>query len=558
MHKNLNLYKVIEELILNFEFSKAEKQLSESLEQDEAERNFELANMSISIIAVIKAIITHSEVNYNLAMKNLEENRIYARKMFLSLTFQLYPKADMFTVKMLQLMNDPRFNSQEDDEFVDLYSKRIMFELYSVECYLLKLFLKCIFAGEQSSVFSSLFDDSELIEFRASFMILYHAHKRFETLYPQNSSKECNLEYHDGLTLAWGLCNLLILHLPSQLSTILGISEFQTSSVSDALTLIKLSTSGKGIHKILSILILIIYHSDINNDPEEARRHLDALNEPKSGMVQYFSAKLLRTNGQLSNAIDAFTKIRLIPPIIQIPVYWQMIKCFAESQKWPEAVQYTRSLRECWDKGTFPSKIFSLYLEAAFMQASTGRTLGTLSNEVQGLLVKILETSRTKHKAPRPIFDLFAINRARNVLDHNEHFFLPHFEVLLLWDQIKDIEHKDFVTSQVRKALESSGELTFEQQSLGWLILAVLTDSSIASSKLIINHILPREKALSSNSFICIRAKCELAHCYFLEGDFDFCRKLLTEIEMACFNKNGFLGQTMILLFLSKMKRKFK
>ena len=91
--------------------------------------------------------------------------------------------------------------------------------------------------------------------------------------------------------------------------------------------------------------------------------------------------------------------------------------------------------------------------------------------------------------------------------------------------------------------------------TLGWLILAVLSDSPMASSKLIVNHILPREKALPPASFVGIRAKLELAKYLLHAGnDIEFGWKLLKEIEMNCFDKNGFPGQATILLLLSKLK----
>lgn len=547
--------------ILNFEFAKVENYLREKIEKDVEERKVGHAAMNCAIVSVIRALISRSETDYNLAILQLTETQNNFGKIFSALTLKLFPSADAFTFKSLQLVDDSRFihedfdssdEPKDDSEFIKAYHQRNVSELITAECSLLLIFLKCIFTGEQSNIFSSLLSGSELTSFRSAFMTLYHAHDRFMQLPEENNLKSDN-EYRDGLMLAWGLCNLVTLLLPSQLAVILGTSRFQLPSVADAIDLIEFSASLSidGMHSLLATLILIIYYTDVKSNASDAKKHLDALEQPKSALCQYYHAKLYRLQGQISSAIECLTKINVPSSYLQLPIYWQIIQCFAESQKWSEAIQYTKILRDC----CYPSRIFSLYLEASFMQASTGRAFGPLSFEVQCVLEKIIEASRAKHKAPRPFMDRLAITRARNVLERGESFFLPHFELFLLWDRLKEISHKEFVTSQVRKALESSGQLTFEQQALGWLILTVLSDSPSVSLKLIINHILPKERALSASFFVMIRSKCELVRCLLLEGETDAAQKLITEIEMRCFDKNGFPGQATILLLLSKLKK---
>lgn len=548
--------------ILDFEFTKAEKILRENIEKDVGESKLGHASMNLGIVNVIRALISRSETDYNLAILQLTETQNSASKMFSISTINLFPAADFFTFKSLQLLDDPRFtkeveesanaNEEIESDFMKIYYQRSVSELITAECVLLQIFLKCVFTGEHSNIFSSLLNESELTSFRSAFMTLYHAYDRFKFL-PEGNKLRLDNEYRDGLMLAWGLCSLVTLLLPCQLAVILGTSAFQLSSVSEALNLIEYSASlsADGLHSLLASLILIFYHADVKNNVDEAQKHLDSLEQPKSVLCQYFQAKFHRLQGQLSSSIEILTKIRLTPAIVQLPIFWQIIQCFAESQKWPEAIQYTKMLRNCG----YPSIIFSLYLEASFMQASTGRAFGPLSFEVQCLLEKILEASRAKHKSPRLFLDRLAITRARNVLERGEHFFLPHFEMFLLWDRLKGISHKDFVTSQVRKALESSGQLTFEQQTLGWLILASLSSSPSSSIKLITNHILPKERALPAATFVMIRAKCELAQCLLFEGKTEAAKILINEIEMRCFDKNGFPGQTTILLLLSKLKQ---
>jgi hypothetical protein len=543
--------------VLNFEFAKIEKILREKVEKDVRERKTGHVAMNLGIVSVIRALITRSETDYNLAILQLTETQNNSAKFFSELTIKLYPTANHFTFKSLQLIDDSRFHEDEaaDSDFIKTYCQRNVSELITAECALLQIFLKCVFTGEHSNIFSSLLSESELIAFRSAFMTLYHAHDRFKIISEENILK-LNNEYRNGLMLSWGLCSLVTLLLPSQLAVILGTSGFQLESVDEALNLIECSASQSNgtLNSLLATLILIIYNSDLKNNIDEAKGHLDSLGQPKSALCQYFQAKLLRLEGQISSSIDILTKISPTSTMIQLTVFWQIIQCFAESQKWPEAIQYVKMLRDC----CYPSRILSLYLEASFMQASTGRAFGPLSFEVQCLLEKILEASRAKHKSPRPFMDRLAITRARNVLDRGEHFFLPHFEIFLLWNRLEGIYHKEFVTSQVRKALESSGQLTFEQQSLGWLILAVLSDSHITSSKLIVNHILPKEGTLPSSLFVIIRSKCELARCLLLAEKYEAAKILINEIEMICFDKNGFPGQTTILLLLSKLKEQEK
>lgn len=550
--------------VLNFEFAKVERILREKIEKDVGERKTGHASMNLGIISVIRALISRSETDYNLAILQLSETQNNATKIFSTLTLKLFPSANLFTFKSLQLLDDSRFvqkgenkeieiDSDSDSDFIESYYKRSVLELITAECALLQIFLKCVFTGEHSNIFASLLAESEFTDFRSAFMTLYHIYDRFKLL-PEGNILKLDNEYRDGLMLTWGLCSLVTLLLPSPLAVILGTTGFQLSSIPEALNLIKYSASlsnGDGLHFLLATLLLIFYNSDANINIEEAKRHLDSLGQPKSALCQYLQAKLARLQGQLSSSIDILTKIRSSSTMIQLPVFWQIIQCFAESQKWPEAIQYIKALRDCG----YPSRIFSLYLEASFMQASTGRTFGPLSFEVKCLLEKILEASRAKHKAPRPFMDRLAIARARNVLERGELFFLPHFEIFLLWNRLEGISHKEFVTSQVREALESSGQLTFEQQTLGWLILAVLCDSPATSSKLIVNHILPKERALPPSFFVMIRSKCELSRCLLLEGKKEAAQLLINEIEKICFDKNGFPGQITILLLLSKLKQ---
>lgn len=542
--------KVISELILNLDFGKSEKLLRESA----GNQQFGPSSVDLGIIGVIRALISRSETDYNLAILQLADNQKNSIKAFGALTLKLYPNDDRYTTKCLQLVDDPLFSSDAaDSDFIQAYRQRSISELISAEACLLQIFLKCTFTGEHSNIFSALLSASELSMFRTCFMTLYHAYDRFNQL-PSHNSLSLGVEYRSGLFLVWGLCSLLTLLLPSQLATILGIDGFQLVTVSEALALIEHSVSGdEDIRSILAKVILLMYNLDIKNDVAESKRLVDSIGHSKSALQQYMQAKLARLEGNTSASIEILGRIRLTHPLVQIPVYWQMILGFAETQKWPEAIQCIKSLRTCTSTG-FPSTIFSLYLEAAFTQASTGRLFGALSAEVEVLLVKVLEASRGKHKAPRPFLDRLAISRARNVLERNEHFFLPHFEIILLWDRLKSISHKDSITNQIRKALESSGQLTFEQQVLGWLILAILSDTPSSTIKLITNHIIPRENALPPSSFITIRAKCELAHCYLQNGKVEPFQKLLKEVEMQCFDKNGFPGQATILLLISKLK----
>ena len=541
----------IKDLILNFEFVKLEK-----LFKDQIEARVGDPVPNLGILSMIRAFITKSELDFNLAIEELEDAQKKSDLNFNDLTLKLYPAADLFTLKGLQLSDDPRFISdpQDNSAFVHVYIKRLMAELSKSECVLFEIFLKCIFTGEHSNILLSLLSETELTAFRGAFMTIYHSIERFKQLPTDHFMVTAEFsEYRDGLFLAWGLCSLLVLLLPSPLAVILGTSEFQLSMVSQCLEVIEIAGRGKSLHAILANLILVLYSCELKEDANSVKKYLDALGSPKSAMSQYFQSKLMLLQGNTFGSIEILTKIRISPMMVQSPVYWQMIQCFAEGQRWPEAIQYIKALRE--SGSAFPSKIFYLYLEASFMQASTGRAFGPLSIEVQSLLKKVLEASRAKHKAPRPFLDRLAIARSRNVIERHEHFYLPQFEILLLWDRLKMIDHGDFVVKQVRKSLESSGELTFEQQTLGWLILAVLSKSPESSIKLINNHILPREKALPPASFTTIRAKCELGHCLLLQnGNGDEIEKLLKEIEMLCFDKNGFPGQGTILSHLFKLK----
>ena len=91
---------------------------------------------------------------------------------------------------------------------------------------------------------------------------------------------------------------------------------------------------------------------------------------------------------------------------------------------------------------------------------------------------------------------------------------------------------------------------------MGWLILAVLSDSAKAAIKLISNHIIKSERTLPSANFVLIRSKCELAYRQAIEGNDASASSLLEEIEMLCFNKNGFPGQATILVLVSKLKQR--
>lgn len=547
----ISSHEQVKKLIMNFEFVKLEKMF-----RDQQENNEGSSYLDLGILVIIRAFISKSETDFNLAIIELEAAQKGSEKRFKSLTHQLYPAADLFKFKSLQLTDDPRFiNEQGNEPFLKLYAHKLISELIASECVLMQIFLKCLFTGEHSNILLTLLSETELIAFRAAFMSIYHAYERFKQLPAEHlMKKEVFVEYRDGLHLAWGLCSLLVLLLPSPMVIILGTSEFQLDTVTQCLEVIESAVSGKILHSILANLILVIYAVDLKEDLMLARKYLDLVGDSKSIMSQYFYSKMARLQGNTAGAIEQLSKIRASSLLIQMPIYWQMIQCFAENQRWHEAIQYIKALRE--NCASFPSKIFSFYLEASFMQASTGRAFGPLSIEVQSLLKEVLVASRSKHKAPRSFLDRLAIARSRNVLERHEHFYLPHFEILFLWDRLRMIEHGDFVVKQVRKSLESSGELTFEQQSLGWLILATLSKNPESSIKLITNHIMPRERSLPPGNFISIRSKCELARCVqLLKED---AGKVLNEIEMLCFEKNGSPSQGIIFSLLFKLKHASK
>lgn len=545
----------LNKFILDCDFCKAEKYLRD---KTESEQSFAL---SLGIVCLIRSIVSCSIIDFNLAILQLNDVHNKATVSCKATTSKLYPMASLLKVKSLQLFDDLRFTSNVEtekydakrEEFNKLYYNRAVSDLIASECVLLKMLLKCIFNGVHSNIFAEIMKESELIQIRAAYLTLYHSYERFDQLPRGNALRE-DVEYRDQLMFSWGLCSLLTLLLPRQLGIIIGTSGFQLPTVAEALKVIEEAISGTGIHSLLAILILLMHHIEVKSEDRTIKKYLDLLAHPNTVLPQLFKAKKIRLKGQTTVAIDILSRIRISPSSSQLPVYWEMIQCFAESQKWPESIQFIKYLRDSGQ--AFPSKIFSLYLEASFMQASTGRTFGPLSVEVQILLRKVLEASRAKHQDPRPLLDQLSINRARNVLERNEQFFIPHFELILLWNRLENVMDKEFIINQIKKSLESSGQrqLTPEQQALGWLILAVLSDSSKAAIKLISNHIIKSERTLPPANFVSILSKCELAYRQAIEGNDERASSLLEEIEMLCFDKNGFPGQATILVLISKLK----
>jgi hypothetical protein len=543
------------EFILNCEFGKAEGELRDRISSEIKEKKPGHCSMSLAVVTVIRALLSQSETDFNLAMIQLKDTQLVSRKMFHALTLQLCPNEDQSVLIGLKVKDDPRFlESDLMDPIGKLYYHRAVSELIVSECTLLQTFLNCLQTGKCANVFHALLSEAELIKLRAAWLALYHAHDRFNQL-PAGHKLSEDEEYRNGLHLSWGICNLMALLLPKQLGIILGTFGFQLASISEALETIEVATCGAGLHSLLAKMVIMTYHLDIAKDPDASINVLRMLEADDSAtpLVQYFKAKILHLQGKTCEALDVFAKIRINPAaVLQLPIHWQIVQCFAEDQKWPEAIQYTRLLRH--SNAVFPSKIFSLYMEAAFLHASTGRELGSPSIEVQALLSKILEEAKAVHTPPRPFLDRLAVMRARNTMYRREHFYLPHFEILLLWDRFDRVGHREFIRRDVRKTLESSGQLTLEQQALGWLVLALLSESPTSGSKLILNHILPRERSLQLEPFTVLRAKCELALNFLKEEHQESCLDLVCGIEMKCFDKNGFPGLSTILQLASKIK----
>ncbi len=68
----LNSVKMLANSILNFEIGKIETNLREKINQDVEERKMGIAAMNLSIVGVIRALISRSETDYNLAILQLK------------------------------------------------------------------------------------------------------------------------------------------------------------------------------------------------------------------------------------------------------------------------------------------------------------------------------------------------------------------------------------------------------------------------------------------------------------------------------------------------------
>ena len=83
------------DLILNFEFVKLEK-----LFRDQIEARVGDPAPNLGILSMIRAFITKSELDFNLAIEELEDAQKKSELNFKDLTLKLYPAADLFTLKV--------------------------------------------------------------------------------------------------------------------------------------------------------------------------------------------------------------------------------------------------------------------------------------------------------------------------------------------------------------------------------------------------------------------------------------------------------------------------
>ena len=512
------------------DFGMAEEGLKHRLSAPEGEIDEAYAHFAGSCISVIKALMSQTAVDSERAFEQLHACRMLAQNTLTKLTFARFPNLSAQEHSLLRLTVSAPVSQQ------NLHCSHL--QLIEAECTLLIITLQSLLMADYGNLLHLSVDQQKSL-FEAYFT-LFHAQSGLQ------QGDDYDHEYVCGVAFTWGLVNLLFSLLPGKFSSCFAVEHFNSTTL---LALIDSTLDPRTIHGRFAKLFMAFFHLNITRSAGAVARLMPT---SKSGIGEsplrvYLSARLLHLQGHTRKALDLLlgsSSLSLDRAVIgtHLPCYWEAIKCLAEEQRWHEAVQLTRKLRP------FPSAISSLYLEAVMIQASTGRLgNGLLSLEVQSLFKEILRLASTQDDQNKlSAFDKLALTRAQDCLQKGGIFFVPQFELLLLWDRLV-VKDSGALAQEISSVMEKQAQkLTPEQMTLGWLLLALMAKEH--TEALIINHVLPRD----SCDFYTFKAKLELAR---LSGD----QGRLEEVESGVFErKDSLIGQGNLLIQIAQLKLHFQ
>lgn len=542
------------DLLQQGDFCGAEELLQASVARDKTQQ-LGYSHLGLGILCAVRGMLSCSASDHATGMRHLRDGQCQAARQFSAVTQLLYPDMNPLQHLSLQLFVDAKacLKMGDDRTLLDWYLTRGHCELVMAECMLLRMLLAAIATSNGAAPFVGLCDTSEMPHLRACYTSLYYAKERLSQF------DSADAHYRSGVQLCWGLFGILTALLPDTVSALLGTAGFQPS-IDESVALLEKAACHGGLHAVPARIVLVSFHLTIGNDTVVAETALAGAFPTVSPLSQYFVGLLRTRQGNRSLAIDAFLSVRLCRPDGKqqhLLCYWQAIQCHAASQQWIEALHCIRMLRA---SAKFPGAVVSLYLEAACLQASSGRSTGPLSVEVRGLLQQMLSAaeSRQQKRGPGDALESLALARARAVIDRNEAFFLPQYELLLVWGRLREAAQGALIAEQIREVLGGSpGRLTDEQTALGWLMLAMLSPRT-ASTELILHHVLPRERnsTKSKSSYISALARCELVETLADHGQCEAAIRLLRSLERELSLSRGGMLQKPILFRIAQLKYK--
>jgi hypothetical protein len=390
-------------------------------------------------------------------------------------------------------------------------------------------------------------------------------------------------DYRTGVLLGKGLFNLIFPLLPQSLLPVFALFGYEGSLEAGLDQLHEAaSLARRGLRGSIAAMMLLMFYLIVANNPvvmvmatddldktadrsshhrskswlERAEELLSTLavqfpqpHQSKSPILQYFKGRLHYRRGDLLGAIAAYTD-----PTIQWSLYyqacaWEVIQCYAERLEWKAALPWALRLA----KESRWSRSFCSYLGAAILEATASDP-----KETNRYLADVQQYFCRRLGKTIPL-EKFALFRANSVLEQGQTLFIPHYELLLIWDILGRCEGKDAIFADVAEKLESAGsDITPEQTGIAQLILATIErargQQQAAAVRIEEKIIRPLERAKDlnyENTYILPMARCELTRCYLEVGDAKAAKPLFKVLEAE---STKYLLEKAVRIRLSQMK----
>ena len=530
-------------------------------------------------LGFVRAMLSFEVAEVDAAINHLQEAATVAEKFQEELLREMYKNRSMYTRLYVHLFGDHGVSANDSDTRSNssngkeagkatkaqqkhaLAVMRAHCDLVLAESTMLKAVL-AVFTDQGGGGWMLLI--REAVHLRRSYLSYQFLHDRLFGSNEKHLQKDD--DYKSGVLVGKGVFNLLFPLLPQALLPVFALFGYE-GSLEDGLDQLHEAAEmcGHGLRSPIAALMLLIFYLVIAGNPvvmvmgqenldvdkerpipekeEESSQMQEKRHSRKSWLqraesllehmihkydgtktthrdekhanspiFEYFKGRLLYKRRKINDAIATYTNDNVCWTIFNQACSWEVIQCYAEELKWQEALPYAITLanESRW------SKSFCSYIAAAVIIAANDAR----NAEVKEHLENVQKHFRRRLGKTIPL-EKFALRRANNVLEKGELFFIPHYELLLIWDVLPICQARHQIYGDVSQELDQkSSKLTSEQKGIGHLILATIARSNghVADAIRIIRTeiLVPLEQDRHFDiefTYIIPMAQCELARC---------------------------------------------